>query len=92
MPDWRWGSDWGDVRVAPDGSVWVAARLDVPGGQVPVCGEGVGGVARFDGVTWDRYLAGRCVAAFDIAGDGSVWVLADDALYVITPEAVEGAE
>ena len=92
MPDWRWGSDWGDVRVAPDGSVWVAARLDVPGGQVPVCGEGVGGVARFDGVTWSPHLPGRCVAAFDIAGDGSVGVLADDALYFITLEAVAGTE
>mgnify|MGYP001823749417 CR=1 FL=1 len=92
MPDWRWGSDWGDVRVAPDGSVWVAARLDVPGGQVPACGQGVGGVAHFDGMAWDRYLPGRCVIAFDIAAHGSVWVLADDGLYVITPEAVAASE
>ena len=49
------------------------------------------GVVRFDGLTTDHFLPGRCTR-WDFAKDGSVWVLADADegrdLYVITPEAV----
>jgi hypothetical protein len=73
------------MEVATDGSVWYAS-----GSSADTCG----GVARFDGVTPDRYLSGVCVDAIDITADGAVWLLgteADDSLrrvYVITPEAV----
>ena len=53
------------------------------------------GIARFDGVTLDRFLPGQCVS-MDIAADGSVWVFAGDDegrdLYVITPAAVPTME
>ena len=49
------------------------------------------GLARFDGQTLDRLLPGQCIS-MDIAADGSVWLLADDDLYVITPKAVAAAE
>jgi hypothetical protein len=77
------------VEVATDGSVWYAS-----GSPEDNCG----GVARFDGVTPDRYLSGLCVEAIDINTDGSVWLLATEAgadlrdVYVITPEAVAGTE
>jgi hypothetical protein len=77
------------VEVATDGSVWYAS-----GSPADNCG----GVARFDGVTPDRYLSGLCVEAIDITTDGSVWLLATEAdsdlrhVYVITPEAVAATE
>ena len=46
------------------------------------------GIARFDGSTWQNFLEGHRVGDWDIAPDGSVWLRADGALYVITPEAV----
>jgi hypothetical protein len=70
--------------------------------RLPLCGQG--GVAHFDGVTWSRYLQGRCIDLMDIAADGSVWLLASEPgartdhplvetdVYVITPEAVAGTE
>ena len=94
---------WGEPHVAPDGSLWVTHQLgvldhdpDLGGGRRVVCDQGIDGVVRFDGVTWSRFLEGRCVEAMDIAPDGSVWLLASrsDAryplahYYVITPKAV----
>jgi hypothetical protein len=107
VPDGFGRSPWGAPHVAPDGTLWVPSRLgvlgrdpDLGGGQRNVCGHGIDGVARFDGETWSRFLAGRCVEAMDITTDGSVWLLASrsDArfplarVYVITPEAVAAAE
>lgn len=53
------------------------------------------GLARFDGESWDPFLAGRCIWDLDLAPDGSVWVVASAPgfaseidTYVITPEAV----
>jgi hypothetical protein len=34
------------------------------------------GLANFDGTTWTHYLPGRCVLAFDIGPDGTVWLQA----------------
>jgi hypothetical protein len=99
VPDIRLGLDYG-FEVALDGSLWFSlwqsADGEPPGGDPPegdwydavrdghlVCD----GLARFDGEAVDRFLAGRCVS-MDIAADGSVWVLSDADLYVITPEAV----
>ena len=73
---------------------------DLGGGHRVVCGDGIDGVARFDGETWSRFLQGRCVEAMDIAADGSVWMLASKSdarfplahVYVITPEAVAATE
>jgi hypothetical protein len=53
----------GHVRAAPDGSVWLTPSR-------------CGGLANFDGTTWTRYLPGRCVLAFDISPDGTVWLQA----------------
>ena len=39
-------------------------------------GGSCGGLANFDGTTWTRYLPGRCVFAFDISPDGTVWLQA----------------
>ncbi len=97
----RWGPDDGvpsltwswspQLEVAPDGGLWVVApetwvrrgdAKDLP----------FDGIARFDGSTWHYFLAGHDVGDWDVAPDGSVWLRADGALYVITPEAVAGTE
>ena len=79
---------WGELHVAADGSVWVAARLGEQWWGVswwqddsavfdrPICERGIDGVAHFDGVTWSRFLQGHCIESMDIAADGSVWLLA----------------
>ena len=54
------------LRAAPDGSVWLT-----PGdGPDP---SRCNGLARFDGDTWSRYLAGTCIYALDVAPDGTAW-------------------
>ena len=69
----------------------------------PADDEGCGGVAHYDGATWDSYLGESCVHDLAIAPDGSVWVRANtygmdgDPLsgvgtYVITPGAVAATE
>ena len=45
-------------------------------GDELVCTDEVGGVARFDGQRWMRFLSDSCVESMDIAADGSVWLLA----------------
>jgi hypothetical protein len=83
------------TRVAPDASFWVGLSHGIDG-PTRTCH----GVGHFDGVSWERYLPNRCVAAIDIAADGSVWLLAMQEgeydkpldLYVITPEAVAAGE
>ena len=49
-------------------------------------------IDRFDGSTWQQLLPGHTLGGWDIAPDGSVWLLANgpygQGLYVITPEAV----
>ena len=75
-------------KVAPDGSLWFGVREGPFGGTESSCD----GVARFDGQTWDRHLAGLCVRAIDITSDGVVWLLAREPdadlrhVYVIDPE------
>jgi hypothetical protein len=56
----------GFLRAAPDGSVW----LTPGGGPDP---SPCSGLARFDGDTWSRYLAGTCIYALDVAPDGTAW-------------------
>ena len=80
-------------RQAPDGGLWLASFgvfEGLPGDH--------GGVARFDGSTWQHYLPGHMVIAMDISTAGSVWLqtwVGDEyvpGLYVITPEAVAARE
>jgi hypothetical protein len=98
LPDVRLGLDY-EFEVAPDGSLWFSLWR-IADGEPPegdwwlavrdghlVCD----GLARFDGESVDRFLAGRCTS-MDIAADGSIWVVSDDDLYVITPEAVAATE
>jgi hypothetical protein len=80
-----WGTD--IVSVAPDGSAWVNATDE----SRRTCD----GLARFDGESWNPFLAGRCIWDIDFAPDGSVWVVASAPdfasevdTYVVTPEAV----
>jgi len=88
-----------DVRVAPDGAAWVISRLGRWGDQ-PVCTDDFGGVSRFDGETWSRFLSDSCIESMDIAADGSIWLLATESdaryptlhTYVISPEAVVATE
>jgi hypothetical protein len=95
---------WGGFSVAPDGSLWVPARLGVRGAFNPwgdraqsVCDHGIDGVVRFDGETWSRFLQGYCIQSMDIAADGSVWLLAHESgarfpfiqTYVVTRESTE---
>ena len=59
------------LRAAPDGSVWLT-----PGdGPEPLerAPWGCNGLARFDGTTWSRYLAGTCIYSLDVAPDGTAW-------------------
>jgi hypothetical protein len=79
-------ADWLDI--GPDGTVWVARSS----------GEDI---LSFDGSVWRRYPGLPALAlwpgspdGFDTAPDGTAWVLSgdEDALYVITPEAVAGTE
>jgi hypothetical protein len=82
---------WGGLEQAPDGALWASHHIRGPGSRTRVAG---GSVDRFDPdtSTWQRFLSGRDVGAPAVAADGSVWVLADDDLYVITPEAVAAKE
>ena len=79
------------LAVAPDGSLWMngASEFDC-----------CGGVAHYDGATWDSYLVGSSIHDLAIAPDGSAWVRASTYgmdgnplggvdTYVITPEAVK---
>ncbi len=56
------------LAVASDGSLWMNGAPD---------GDGCGGVAHYDGTTWDSYLVESCVHDLAIAPDGSVWVRAN---------------
>jgi hypothetical protein len=90
-------------EVAPDGSLWSSLWRSADGSDPVLAGwwerraaveDGrlvCDGLARFDGMTWSRFLPGQCIS-MDIAADGSVWVLADNETYVITPEAVAASE
>jgi len=81
------------------------------GGAGPITLVGPGdcdGLARFDGVTWTRYLRDACIYAVDTAADPTLWVQAGEWLrtsdedqvplpgavhtYVITAEAVAATE
>lgn len=70
----------GSFRAAPDGSAWLAPRC--------------GGIANFDGTTWTRYLPGRCVVAFDISPDGTVWLQAapEDNTFSEEPDEADTTE
>ena len=64
------------LAQARDGALWVVEDR----------------IDRFDGSTWQQFLPGHTLGGWDIAPDGSVWLLANgpygQGLYVITPEAV----
>ena len=89
LPGWGVRAD--EYAVAPDGSLWANWT-------------GRGGISRFDGRTWVRYLPGTFVGGMDVAPDGSMWLIARDrqepgeppddsqSLYVITPKAVPASE
>ena len=71
-------------RVAPSRvGNWGREELEdaVEGGRL-LCD----GLARFDGVSLDHFVPGRCIT-MDIAADSSVWVLAGEDIYVITPSS-----
>ena len=84
-------ADWylQEYLVAPDGSLWADWLASE---------AGCTGVIRFDGLGLQRYLlpgmaAGDfCLDGMDIAPDGSVWLMTEVDLYVITPEAVAATE
>ncbi len=77
-----------ETKVTPDGRLWVREHM---GGD---------GVDLFDGDSRTHNLQGHWVPGWDMAPDGSVWVLAakagvDDSpihTYVITSEAAPAAE
>ena len=89
LPGWGVRAD--EYAVAPDGSLWANWT-------------GRGGISRFDGRTWVRYLPRTFVGGMDVAPDGSMWLIARDrqepgeppddsqSLYVITPKAVPASE
>jgi hypothetical protein len=102
LPDIRFGVALGhepevhdhEFKVAPDGSLWFGLWQQGADGNDPSLCDGL---ARFDGVTLDRFLRGRCTSSMDIAPDGSVWLRSSDDpyttdLYVITPEALAAGE
>ena len=62
---------YGAHAVAPDGSLWFAARKADAG---PL--EDCDGVVRFDGVMLSHYLSGSCVHDLDIDPQGGVWLIA----------------
>ena len=90
-----------EFQVAPDGNPWFSLwrsangtdpREDEEWQQTWNHGDpreflACDGLARFDGQTLDWFMTGQCIS-MDISADGSVWVLGDNDLYVITPEAV----
>lgn len=85
-----WGTRMDTLWVAPDGSAWVNASVP----DIRADGTlGCDGLARFDGDSWQPFLAGHCIADLDFAPDGSAWVVARDPqrfqvhTYVITPAA-----
>ena len=85
-------------EVGPDQSIWFTRVGDAPVAQW------CDGVVSFDGRAVAHYLRGHCITAMDVAPDGAVWLrggeFTDDwdrpvdpsDTYVITPEAVVGAE
>ena len=97
---------WGvppNLRVAPDGSLWVNL-VEGPNGP----GD-CRGVTRFDEDEPRHFLGDLCIHAMDVARDGKVWLQAGEVrdvdsmdqiyeslgpahTYVITPEAVAAAE
>ena len=88
---------WGFFEAAPDGSVW----FDPTVADEELVDSDCDGVANFDGEAVRRYLRGMCIYAMDVAPDGAVWLQGaqpayDDPppidTYVITPEAVAGAQ
>ena len=74
-------------RAAPDGGVWLTPRDESGSGSCD-------GLAHFDGSTWTHYLPGRCVFAFDITPDGTVWLQAEaqGIAYPIEPDEAEKTE
>ena len=60
----------GGIGAASDGSVWMTAASGLEGPS--------DGVARFDGVSWQRYLSGQLAWDLDVAPNGTAWVNAGD--------------
>ena len=97
----EWNAPTDMLRVAPDGSAWVNATIataSVPDPSTVTEGRTCDGLARFDGETWQPFLAGSCISDLDFAPDGIAWVVALDrqsgevSTYVITPEDVAATE
>jgi hypothetical protein len=80
------------LEQGPDGGLWVVATPDPWFMPADAADPPFDGIARFDGSTWQYFLADHDVSDWDVAPDGSVWLWADGALYVITPEAVVDTE
>jgi hypothetical protein len=76
-----------DLEQAPDGGLWMT-MFRYP--FEPLTEHE--GTSRFDGSTWQHYLSGHRITSMEVAPDGSVWLLAEGNLYVITPEAVAATE
>ena len=94
--EWNFATDM--LKVSPDGSAWVNATGAPAPGSEGTAVRSCDGVARFDGLTWQPFLAGSCIADLDFAPDGSAWVVALDptsqevGTYVISPESVSTPE
>jgi streptogramin lyase len=58
----RWGVP---HQVGPDGAVWFPLKGD----------RECGGIGRFDGESWQAFLPGTCIYAFDVGADGRTWLL-----------------
>jgi hypothetical protein len=94
--DLRPGGWWGSADrylVAPDGSLW-AHDVGSPTNDGAAHAAPCPPLARFDGVTVQRFLPETCggPVSLDVAADGSVWVASEHDLYVITPEALGATE
>jgi len=85
-----WNTTVDTLWVAPDGSVWVDASRPL---HFATGNLACGGLARFDGQSWQSFLPDSCVTDLGFAPDGTVWLVAEGAdqdlgTYIITPEAI----
>lgn len=65
------------MQASADGRLWWTAADARDRGAIGANeAEGCGGIAVFDGVSTQHYLRDLCITSFDVALDGSVWLLA----------------
>jgi len=79
----------GPLAVAPDGDMWATVRIN----------RRNGGLARFDGETWTRYLPDSTIYSLAMTPDGDVWLQAGSwdweepaRTYVIPAKGIEAGE